>query len=150
MRLILPIVLALLGLAAGTGTGLFLRPAQEPVAAEQPPRPSATTQRDFARLPNQYVVPVVEGGRVAAMVVMSLSLEVEPGGTEAVLLREPRLRDSFLKVMFDHANAGGFRGNFTDGTAIAQLRRALLEAAVAIMGPMVTDVLITDYLRQDQ
>ena len=80
---------------------------------------------------------------------MSLSLEVTAGGTEAVYQKEPRLRDAFLRVMFDHANAGGFKGVFTDGTNLGALRRALFETAHNILGPGVVDVLIADISRQD-
>lgn len=56
----------------------------------------------------------------------------------------------FLRVLFDHANAGGFRGTFTDGSTLVALRRALLEAARSAMGAEgVLDVLITDIVRQD-
>jgi len=86
---------------------------------------------------------------VDALVVLSLSLEVEAGNTEAVYLREPKLRDAFLQVMFDHANVGGFSGSFTDGSNLIVLRTSLKEAAAMILGTMVHDVLITDIARQD-
>lgn len=104
---------------------------------------------DYVKLPNQFVVPVVEDGRVAALVILSLSLEVEPGASEAVFAREPRLRDGFLQVLFDHANAGGFRGTFTDGANLVLLRGALREAAAKVLGGQVRDVLISDIVRQD-
>jgi hypothetical protein len=104
---------------------------------------------DYVKLNNQFVVPVVEGGRVAAMVILSLSLEVAPGSSEAVYAREPKLRDVFLQVLFDHANAGGFRGTFTDGANLVLLREALQESAASVLGAMVTDVLISDIVRQD-
>jgi flagellar FliL protein len=83
------------------------------------------------------------------MVVLSLSLEVAPGHTEDVYSREPKIRDAFLQVLFDHANSGGFRGSFTDGSNLVVLRRALQEKAVAVLGDIVTDVLITEIARQD-
>jgi flagellar protein FliL len=64
---------------------------------------------------NQFIVPVMKKGKVAAMVILSLSLEVKPGMTSKVYDMEPKLRDVFLQVMFDHANAGGFDGSYTDG-----------------------------------
>lgn len=151
LRKIIPLLLALGGLAAGAGAGLALRPqppapeggdkaAAAPVAAEAP---------DYVRLSNQFVVPVVEGGRVAAMVILSLSLEINPGGTEAVFAREPRLRDAFLQVLFDHANAGGFRGTFTDGSNLILLRAALRETGHRLMPETIRDVLIADIVRQD-
>ena len=50
------------------------------------------------------------------------TLEAAPS-VEAV---KPRLRDSFLKVMFRHANSGGFDGSFTAGRKMEDLKSALL------------------------
>lgn len=166
MGKILPVLIAIFGLAAGAGGGLFLKPA--PVAetgetahgaeAEAGPKHAkpqapkgdhAGDTHEYVKINNQFVVPVIQDTRVAAMVVLSLSLEVLPGSTEAVYAREPRLRDSFLNVLFNHANAGGFDANFTSSENLTTLRRALLESARKNLGPAVTDVLVTDILRQD-
>lgn len=104
---------------------------------------------EYVKMNNQFVVPVVREGRVDAMVVLALSLEVEAGNTETVYEREPKLRDAFLQVMFDHANVGGFAGTFTDGSNLIVLRTNLKEAAAMILGTTVRDVLITDIARQD-
>jgi flagellar protein FliL len=104
---------------------------------------------DYVKLNNQFVVPVVQNGRVAALVILSISLEVAAGSTEKVYKVEPKLRDGFLQVMFDHANAGGFMGTFTDGSNMVLLREALGEVARSVLGPDVTDVLIVDIVRQD-
>ena len=98
---------------------------------------------------NQFVVPLIEGGKVGAMVILSLSVEVTSGQTSDVYTKEPKLRDSFLQVMFDHANAGGFDGPFTDSANMIALRRALLESARQTLGDSAQDVLITDIVRQD-
>lgn len=105
---------------------------------------------EYVRINNQFVVPIVRNGAVRSLVVMSLSLEVDAGGSGAVFNYEPRLRDSFLRVMFAHANAGGFDGRFTESDAMAPLRSALREAAQSVLGRGSThDVLITDITRQD-
>lgn len=152
IRKLLPLLLALFGLGVGLGAGLFLRPpAEQPTAAaaEEKPPEVAAAPPDYVKLNNQFVVPILEGGRVTAMVVLSLSLEVAAGNTEVVYDREPKIRDAFLQVLFDHANTGGFRGSFTDGSNLVILREALTEKAVGILGPVVTDVLITEIARQD-
>jgi hypothetical protein len=161
MRRLLPVVLAVLGLTGGVGAGLALRPAPEPdLAGADPgagggsaPAPALNAappaERDYLRLGSQFVVPVLRGGRVAALVVLTLSLEVAPDSREAVSALEPRLRDGFLQVLFDHANAGGFDGVFTSAESLRALRRALLETAQKAAGPAVTDVLIGDLVRQD-
>ena len=156
MRLLIPVILALCGLGIGAGAGYFLRPATN--AAEEPAAEAngaaeaeaeSNTTAEYVKLTNQFVVPVLEGGKVAAMVILSLSLEVEPGASGNIYSREPKLRDVFLQVMFDHANAGGFTGSFTDGANLVLLRRALLEAGKSAIGAVLTDVLIVDIVRQD-
>ncbi len=149
MRKLLPLLLACLGLGAGLGAGYALRPPAEGDMKETEKSADLTTPRDYVKLSNQFVVPVLEGGRVTALVILSVTLEVTTGNGEAIYTREPKLRDAFLQVMFDHANAGGFRGTFTDGSNMVFLRQALREAAQRVTGEMVTDVLIVDIVRQD-
>ena len=104
---------------------------------------------EYVKMSNQFVVPIVDAGQVSSMIVLSLSLEVASGGGDAVFAREPKLRDALLQVLFDHANAGGFRDRFTDPEAMLPLRRALREAAVKVLPGTVKDVLISDILRHD-
>ena len=173
IRKLIPVLLALLGLGAGVGAGFALRPAGDAPPAEghgeEAPADAHASgghgaeapaeaghdagaeegAPEYVKLNNQFVVPVLEGGRVVSMVILSLNLEVGTGQSEAIYAREPKLRDAFLQVLFDHANAGGFRGSFTDGSNLVILRRALLEKARTVAGEAVLDVLISDIARQD-
>lgn len=151
IRKLLPLILGIIGLTAGIGAGIFLRPAPAPDAGMQAAMEKAEPDvpPEYVKLNNQFVIPVVEDGQVAALVVISLSLEVSPGSTETVFAREPKLRDVFLQVLFDHANAGGFRGSFTDGSNLVVLRQALKEVALPVLGGIVSDILIVDMARQD-
>ncbi|NDW32016.1 flagellar basal body-associated FliL family protein [Salipiger sp. PrR007] len=106
-------------------------------------------ETEYVKLNNQFVVPVVEDARVGALVVLSISLEVSAGSTESIFDEEPKLRDGFLRALFDHANIGGFDGNFTQTPRMEALRRVLFETARNILGARVKDVLITDIARQD-
>lgn len=158
MGKILPILIALIGLGGGVGAGMVLRPPPEEVVIDpcgdgEAPKHHAEveeeTTTDFVKLNNQFVVPVVRDERVASLVVMSMSIEVSQGQSSAVYQREPKIRDMFLQVLFDHANAGGFEGNFTAGPNMEALRTGLTETAQMILGDMVSDVLITEIARQD-
>lgn len=188
-KLILPILLALVGLGAGAGAGHFLRPAPsaeapagssaegaaaaehgaESKAGEAKPGEAKEAKAkegegaaggghgaegehpatEYVKLNNQFIVPVVENGKVQSLVILSLSLEVTFGESAKVYAQEPKLRDGFLQVLFDHANAGGFDGSFTSSNAMDVLRAALLESAQSAIGPLVSGVLITDIVRQD-
>lgn len=174
IRMLLPIILLLAGIGGGVGAGIVLgggdateaavtdvEPADdeetgegEATASEQLGEPARVEPSgegtEYVRINNQFVVPIVRNGAVRSLVVMSLSLEVEIGGNAAIFDLEPRLRDSFLRVMFAHANTGGFDGRFTEAEAMAPLRAALREAAQSVLGRGSThDVLITDIIRQD-
>ncbi len=165
MKMLLPLLLGIVGLAGGIGAGIALKPAPSPddMPAEamadheaETPRPENPAgeevdeaELEYVKLNNQFVVPVVTDGRVTSLVVMSISLQVGTGSREAVFSREPKLRDSFLQVLFDHANVGGFNGTFTTSNNLRALRAALLEAAQSVMGDTVSDILIIDMMRQD-
>ena len=162
MGKIIPLILALIGLGVGAGAGMMLQPEPEPIAinpcgdadtvAHDDPKDTAEdtpTDTEFVKINNQFVVPVVADGSISSLVVMSLNIEVDLGGRETVYQREPKLRDEFLQVMFNHANTGGFDGVFTQSSRLDPLRAALLEVAQSILGPTVKDVLVTNIVRQD-
>ncbi len=173
IRMLLPIVFLLLGLGAGVGAGLFLGQSAEPVpdvartegapegessdAEAEPQLPpgdgvfvtEASSVTEYVRLHNQFIVPVVRDGSVRSLVVMALTVEIESSQSDAVFRHEPRLRDSFLRVLFAHANAGGFDNAFTEAASMDPLRRGLRNAAASVLGEGVRDVLIVDITRQD-
>ena len=158
-RKIFPLMLLLLGAGAGVGAGIYLRPDKGVTevktdagkVADKTEKKDAGSDptREYVKMNNQFVVPIVKGAAVQGLVVMSLSLEVPAGQKDAIYSREPKLRDSFLQVMFDHANVGGFDGAFTDADTLNVLRGALREAARKDMGEQITDVLIVEIARQD-
>lgn len=146
---IIPLILALVGLGAGIGAGIAFRPTPDHTETAEAPLEEAPPATEFVKLNNQFVIPVVEEGRVASLVIMSLSVEVSIGSTETVYLQEPKLRDALLQVMFDHANTGGFKGVFTDGANLILLRHALLEVTQKVLGDVAHSILISDLSRQD-
>ncbi len=179
MKKLLPVLIALLGLAAGVGAGMALKPAPEaehaagestdcpppaegeeaapcpaaepdPFAPVKPEEKKPTTELAYVEMDKPFVVPVFAGEKVTAMVVMSLSVETDAEGAHAVEAVKPRLRDGFLKVMFRHANSGGFDGSFTGGRKMEDLKSALLKSAREVLTEApVEEVLITEIARQD-
>lgn len=179
MKMLIPLILALVGLGGGLFGGQMMRPAPEPDPAEAhgeapaaaheaqvpaqgdatgagkarpdgPPPPfDPELKREYAKLDRQFVAPLVEHEKVSAMLIITLSVEVDAGATTQVFAAEPKLRDRFLQVLFRHAQSGAFKGDFTNAEAMADLRGSLLEAAQSVVGPIAHDVLVTDIIRQD-
>lgn len=151
MAKLIPILLIVLGLGGGIGAGLWLRPLPEPeqTETEDMPMPDlAHLDITLHDMQNQFMVPLLDGDRIVSVIVISLTLEVAGAEQSAVVHNEPRLRDRFLQVMFDHANSGGFDGMFTSNNNMTLLRQALLETAQSLLGrEAVMGVLITDILR---
>ena len=166
-KLIAPIVLLALGTGSGIGTALYLKeepseladghaiecsaPAVEEVLEDAltAPDPDEVVSAEYAKLENQFVVPIVTDEKISALVVMTITVEVPTGGKDIVLLTEPKLRDRFLDVLFEHANLGGFSGNFTSSSNMRALRGDLLAAARRVVGMNARDILILDIVRQD-
>lgn len=168
---LLPVILLVIGTGAGIGAGIMLAPAPEPKAETEHAMNDAELasdedmdhadedisydeldpdqEREYVKIANQFVVPVVERDNLSSLVVIALSLEVKKGMSEKIHLYEPKLRDAFLQVLFDHANMGGFRGAFTRSDVLDPLRTALREAAQKDLGKGVYDVLIIEISRQD-
>lgn len=160
MKAILALVLVVTAVGGGASLGWFLRPAAKPVeepaagvkaeaaapVAEddaEPPVPS------YVKISRQMIVPVVEGGSTRALMVFEIALDVPSEHREMVFEREPRIRDAFLRELFELSYTGAFLETYTSDRVMEEMRSKLLAAAKLHLGGRVTDVLILDALRQE-
>ncbi len=160
-KLLIPVVLALVGLAGGLFAGHSMKPAPEPEegeaaeaaeAAPAPePEPAPDAPGEYVKLDRQFIVPVIADEKVGALMVLQMAVEMAPdaGGSAPVFDQEPKLRDEFLRVLFLHAQSGGFDGAFTEPRVMDDLRASLTSTARRVIGPGVRAVLITSIIRQD-
>lgn len=159
MKFLLPIVLCLLGIAVGFGSSKAVPLMQVALndectldTTETHPLEVAeieSTSSEYLKLSNQFVVPIVRENDVGALAVLSLSLEVKEGQKEAVFEMEPKIRNELLAVLFDHANEGAFDGQFASRNNLDLLQTRLLASVREATDNQVTDVLITDIVRQN-
>ena len=162
--LLIPIICLVLGIGAGVGAGVFLAPepsAEDTLGEGDAVGEDATEEQDieevspdisgveYVDMNNQFIVPLLVDGRVDAIIVLAIGLEVIEGEVDGVMSREPKLRAAFLQSLFNHANNGGFLGNFTDYSSMETLRRELMSVARGISDRKVTDVLVLDVVRQN-
>jgi len=152
-----PLIIAVAGIVAlggGAVAGAMLGGGggkhEKAMHDTKPAMPVKPSHFEYVKFNSQFVVPIQDDGRVAALLVANLQLEVAEGSTEEAFQREPRLRDAFLKVLFEMAAEGAFDGDMFAPTVQMELRGRLLSAAKAIMGHKVNAVLISDFLKQDR
>ncbi|MFK7945382.1 MAG: flagellar basal body-associated FliL family protein [Paracoccaceae bacterium] len=168
MKKILPIILLILGVAGGGVAGVFLKPPEEPPEedgqAKDEARHAATrensdsedltegeapTNRAFVKVGRQTIVPVLDGGETRALMLFELAVDVPAASANIVHEMEPRLRDAFLRELFQMSYTGAFLTEFTDDRVIEELRRNLTRAARQYVGEDAREVLILDVMRQE-
>lgn len=169
MKKLLPIIMLLVGVGAGVGAGIALKPEPAPPAedaemaegAEYDEKSAAKKEmkeeaadgppsgREYVKLVDQFIIPVVNDSSVTSLILVTLTLEVASGATESVFQAEPRIRGALLQAMFDHANIGGFNGAFTNSSKLEPLRQTFVDVARSVYGEDIYDVLIVQITRQD-
>ncbi|GMG83638.1 hypothetical protein LNKW23_28510 [Paralimibaculum aggregatum] len=163
MKAVIALLLILVFTGVGGALGLFLKPAGPagdhaagPPDATDGPAPDSAIGLEGERPPPSYVkisrqiiVPVVEGGTTRALMVFEIALDVPAQHREAVFEREPRIRDAFLRELFEMSYTGAFLETYTSDRVMEELRQKLLAAARLHLGTRITDVLILDALRQE-
>ena len=106
-------------------------------------------ERDYVRVGRQLIIPIVDGGETKALMLFDLALDVPSAMTERVYAAEPRLRDAFLRELFEMSYTGAFSSTYTDERIIEELRGKLRAAARRLLGDGVAEVLILDIMRQE-
>lgn len=158
MKKLLPIILILVACAGGFFGGHMLKPVEEPEEGQEEMETAEASHREemsdsnieYVKFSRQFIVPILEGTKVRSLIVADIQLEVSPGSSEQAFSREPKIRDSFLKVLYRHSHTGMLKKSMVSDRVLKELRDDLLTAAQSILGDSVLDVLITDLLRQDQ
>jgi hypothetical protein len=144
LRLLLFAVLALGSAAAGGAAGIALRGPLPPSAGAE----EEAVESEHVSLPGQFVIPLIENGRVTGHMVLTLGLSYD-GAFEHIHAMAPRLRDAFNEALLIHAGRGHFRGDFTEHLRMNQLRSRLNDAARVALGDAARGVLIEQILRRD-
>ena len=165
MKKILPVILIIIGVLGGGAAGVFLKPPavketeggvssessvnENPDENEQLVGEETPADRAFVKVGRQTIIPVLQDGDTKALMLFELAVDVTAGSASLVHEMEPRLRDAFLRELFQMSYTGAFMTEFTDDRIIAELRRNLTRAARKHVGKAVREVLILDVMRQE-
>lgn len=170
MQKIIALVIVLFGVGGGLALGVALRPGDaapgpDDAAADAGSAAAAVERggtesgaadegeagadRDYVKISRQIIIPVVKEGETQALMLFDLALDVPRSMTERTYAAEPRLRDAFLRELFEMSYTGAFSSTYTDERVIEELRGKLRAAARRVLGDAVAEVLILDIMRQE-
>ena len=152
MKKLFPILLIIIAIAGGGAAGFFLKPApevKEPDSKDEHVDESDVEERTYVKIGRQTIIPVVNEGETQALMLFELAVDVPAGLSANVHEMEPRLRDAFLRELFQMSYTGAFMTNFTDDRVIEELRKSLTRAAQEHIGSKESEVLILDVMRQE-
>jgi len=173
MPKIIALVIVLLGVGGGLALGVALRPggavpgpdaavadagradtagardATESGGADPGGGGGAGADRDYVEIGRQIIIPIVKGGETQALMLFDLALDVPSSMTERTIAARPRLRDAFLRELFEMSYTGAFSSTYTDERIIEEVRAKLRAAARRLLGGAVAEVLILDIMRQE-
>lgn len=169
MKLILPILLAVLGALGGVVGGVLLMaapPSEETAEVETadasddaPAQPDgvvsimieAATDSVYHPLERRLFVPFERADGRSAFATVEITLELPPdeaakGFVEA---HEPKVLDAFFRVLVGFAATGAFEESTRAADTLRELDDALQIAARAVLGDYVRGVLIANLLTND-
>lgn len=176
MKLILPILLAVLGLFGGVAAGVAFKP--QPAESHEDVETGdadahgddahghddahsedhgmvvtieAATDSVYHPLSRRLFVPFErDNGRAAfATVEITLELPPEPEALDFIMAHEPKAMDAFFRVLVGFAATGAFEERTRASDTLRELSEALEAAAGAVFGDYVRGVLISNLLTND-
>jgi flagellar basal body-associated protein FliL len=108
---------------------------------------SSTTM--YYRFSREFVVPLIENGRVASLVILNINLEVDAAISGTLFSKEPALRDNIMTTLIALSNDGRTFESITNVENYESLRAMVLMNLKQVMPTGINNVLILDMARQD-
>ncbi len=110
---------------------------------------SDSPSAEYLEFRRQFIVPVVRENGVKAMLVLDLSLEMEPGTSSGAYSYEPKLRAALLETLFALSHTGLFSGEITAPEVTEVMEERLLITSRSVIGDKAKHVLTLGIVRQD-
>lgn len=162
LRILVPVILAVVGLVGGGVVGATLKPKPEMVDEDPTMEEDLVTideiyatgsaaapDSEYVELSRKLIVPITRGDGRQAYLAIDLHLEMNPGGATLAGTHEPKIRDGFLRTLVAFSATGAFDDHVHANAVLDELGRELLKTARGVLGDEVRNVLIGDLIVQD-
>lgn len=103
----------------------------------------------YYKFPREFVVPLIENGRVSSLVILNINLEIDESASAQMFLIEPAVRDNIMTTLISLANDGKTFQTLSDIESYESMRALVLMNLRKAVPNGVRNVLILDMARQD-
>ncbi len=103
----------------------------------------------YYKFTREFVVPIMEGGRVKSLVIININLEADSAISQTLFSMDPKLRDNIMTTLIALSNDGVTFESFTDVDSYETLRSMILKNLANVVSSGIRNVLIVDIAKQD-
>lgn len=103
----------------------------------------------YYRFTREFVVPILDGDRVASLVILNINLEVDSGISSQLFSQEPKLRDNIMSTLIALSSDGDTFQNITRVESYESVRSMVLMNLKNVVPHGIENVLIVDMAKQD-
>lgn len=103
----------------------------------------------YYKFSREFVVPLLENGRVSSLVILNINLEIDESVSAKMFSMEPVVRDNIMTTLVSLANDGKTFQTLSDIESYESMRALVLMNLKKVVPSGVRNVLILDMARQD-
>lgn len=103
----------------------------------------------YYKFTREFVVPMIDNGRVESLVILNINLEVDAAQSQALFSMEPAIRDNIMTTLVGLSNDGRTFESITDIENYETIRTMVLMNLKKMSVTGINNVLILDMARQD-
>lgn len=103
----------------------------------------------YYKFSREFVVPILEDGKVASLVIINLHIEADPKISQELFRMDPKLRDNIMTTLIALSGDGRTFNEVTNVNTYETLRATIRKNLEAIVPNGVRNILIVDMAKQD-
>lgn len=103
----------------------------------------------YYKFSREFVVPLIENGRVSSLVILNINLEIDASASGKLFSMEPALRDNIMTTLISLANDGRTFQTLSNIESYESMRALVLMNLRKSVPDGIRNVLILDMARQD-
>ena len=108
-----------------------------------------SSEKAYFKFGREFVVPIMQDGKVKALVILNLNLEVDDSHIDKLFSLEPKLRDNVMTTLVGLSTDGRTLEDPTNTESYETIRSVVLMNLQSVVSSGIENVLILDMAKQD-